>query len=197
VIQRFEVGTAPIAWARVENVVEASQSRPQGRVGHGRNMRNRYRPPRAPVEDIGLSTSGANVWDTIIVLSLLAMWILDFPHHAISGLIGQHFPWPVQRSLKWPALLLERTLIEAVICIPVALVLAVRLRQSAVVFAWLLAAVLCGRIAFELPKTPAGSVDWRFLCVIGGIHATLLVGATAYIAHRRRLRAGPADAREN
>jgi len=86
-------------------------------------MRNRYRPPRAPVEDIGLSTSGANVWDTIIVLSLLAMWILDFPHHAISGLIGQHFPWPVQRSLKWPALLLERTLIEAVICIPVALVL--------------------------------------------------------------------------
>ncbi len=159
-------------------------------------MRDRYCPPRAPVEDVGPTTSRANVWDTIVVLSLPAMWILDFPHHAISGFIGQHFPWPVERSLKWPALLLERTLIEAVICIPVALVLAVRLRQSAVVFAGLLAAVLCGRTALELPKTPAGSADWRFLCVIAGIHTTLLVGTTAYIAHRLR-RAGPADAREN
>jgi hypothetical protein len=61
------------------------------------------------------------------------MWLLDFPHHNISKFIGQHFPWPVERSIKWPALLFERTLIEAGICIPVAIVLALRLRRFAVV----------------------------------------------------------------
>jgi hypothetical protein len=148
--------------------------------------RDRYRPPRAPVEDITLSTPHANVWNTIIVSSLLAMWLLDFPHHAISGFIGQHFPWPAERSLKWLALLLERTLIEAVICIPVAILLTTRLRRSAMIIAVLLAALFCGRIVLELSKTPAASGDWRFLCFIAGIHAALLVGATAYLSYRVR-----------
>jgi hypothetical protein len=95
---------------------------------------------------------------------MLAMWLLDLPHHAI--------------------------------CLPVAIVLAVRLRRSAMVIAVLLAVIFCRRIAFELPRTPVGSADWRFLCAIAGIHTAVLVGATPYIAHRLRLRAGPVDARE-
>jgi hypothetical protein len=149
-------------------------------------MRNRYRPPRAPVSDGALFIPRDNVWEIIIVISLFAMWLLDSPHHSISKFIGQHFPWSVERSLKWPALLLERTLIEAGICIPAAIVLALRLRRFAVVIAVLLSAVFCGRVAFEVPKAVFGSADWRFLFVIGGIHTALLVGATAYFAYLAR-----------
>jgi len=80
---------------------------------------------------------------------MLAMWLLDLPHHAI--------------------------------CLPVAIVLAVRLRRSAMVIAVLLAVIFCRRIAFELPRTPVGSADWRFLCAIAGIHTAVLVGATPYM----------------
>src|SRR6266436_4241342 len=102
------------------------------------NMDDRYRPPRAPVSDGALPKPRVNVLDIMIVMSLLAMWLLDYPHDGISRFMGQHFPWPVERSLKWPALLLERTLIEAAVCIPAAIALALRFRRSAVVIAVLL-----------------------------------------------------------
>jgi hypothetical protein len=152
------------------------------------NTDDRYRPPRAPVSDAPLKPR-VNVWDIVIVLGLLAMWLLDFPHDSISRFIGQHFPWPVERSLKWPALLLERTLIEAGVCIPAALVLALRLRRYAVVIAVLLTVVFCGRIAFEVSEAIPGSFQWRFLLVIAGMHTALLVSATAFFAYlARRLR---------
>jgi hypothetical protein len=146
-------------------------------------MRDRYRPPRAPLSDNALFKPRAHVWDVMIVMSLLAMWLLDYPHGAISRFIGQHFPWPAERSLRWPALLLERTLIEAGVCIPAALVLALRLRRTGVAIALLLSAVFCGRIAFESPQALPGSAQWRFLLVIAGIHTALLVAATAYFAY--------------
>ena len=152
----------------------------------GTNIRDRYRPPRAPVGDGALFTPRVNVLGIIIVISLLAMWLLEFPHHSISKYIGQHFPWPAERSLKWPALLLERTLIEAGVCIPAAIVLALRLRRFAVVIAVLLAAIFCGRVAFDVPNALPGSGQWRFLFVIAGIHTVLLVGATAYFAYLAR-----------
>jgi hypothetical protein len=115
-----------------------------------------------------------------------AMWLFDFPHHSISTLIGQHFPWPVARSLKWPALLAERTLIEAVICIPAALVLALCWRRAAVFIAAVLCAIFCARVAFDFPQAPPGSGVWSFLFAIAGIHTALLMGATAYFAYRVR-----------
>jgi hypothetical protein len=114
------------------------------------------------------------------------MWLLDFPHHSISTFIGQHFPWPVERSLKWPAVLLERTLIGAGICIPAAIVLGLRWRRFAVIIAVLLSPVFCARVAFDVPKALPGSGVWRFLFVIAGIHTALLVGATAYFAYLAR-----------
>jgi hypothetical protein len=150
------------------------------------NMDDRYHPPRAPVSDGALLKPRVNVWDIMIVMSLLAMWLLDYPHDAISRFIGQHFPWPVERSLKWPALLFERTLIEAGVCIPAAIVLALRLRRCAVVIAVLLSVVFCGRISFEVSAALPGSAQWRFLLVIAGIHTALLVSATAYLAYLAR-----------
>ena len=149
-------------------------------------MDDRYRPPRAPVSDGAALKPRVNVWDIMIVISLLAMWLLDYPHDGISRFIGQHFPWPVERSLKWPALFLERALIEAGVCIPAALVLALRLRRCAVVIAVLLSVVFCSRIAFEVSEALPGSTQWRFLLVIVGIHTALLVSATAYFATRSK-----------
>jgi hypothetical protein len=149
-------------------------------------MDDRYRPPRAPVSDGALLKPRVNVWDIMIVMSLLAMWLLKFPHDGISRFIGQHFPWPAERSLKWPALLLERTLIEAAVCIPAAIVLALRLRRRAVVIALLLSVVFCSRIAFEVSQALPGSMQWRFLLAIAGIHTALLMSATAYFAHLAR-----------
>lgn len=126
----------------------------------------------------------------MLVTSLLAMWLLDYPHGSISRFIGHHFPWPVARSLKWPALVLERTLIEAVVCIPAALVLTLRLRRGALVVATLLSVVFCARVAPDLSATFSGSARWRFLLVIAAIHTALLVGATAYFSYlARRARA--------
>jgi hypothetical protein len=154
------------------------------------HTRDRYRPPQAPVSDSAPFIPRVNVWDVIIVLSLSTMWLLNFPHHGISAFIGQHFPWPVERSLKWPAVLLERSLIEVGICIPAAIVLALRLRRFAVVIAMFLSAVFCARVAFDIPKTLPGSGVWRFLFLIAVMHTTLLVGATAYFAYlARRARA--------
>jgi hypothetical protein len=150
------------------------------------NMDDRYRPPRAPVSDGTPLKPRVNVWDIVIVISLTAMWLLDYPHDGISRFIGQHFPWPVERSLKWPALLLERTLIEAGVCIPAAMVLALRLRRCAVVISVLLSVVFCGRIAFEVSEALPGSWQWHFLLVIAGIHTALLVSATAYFAYLAR-----------
>lgn len=150
------------------------------------NMDDRYRPPRAPVSDGALLKARVNVWDIMIVISLLAMWLLAYPHDGISRFIGQHFPWPVERSLKWPALFLERTLIEAVVCIPAAIVLALRLPRRAVVIAVLLSVVFCGRIAFEVSEALPGSAQWRFLLVIAGIHTALLASATSYFAYLAR-----------
>jgi hypothetical protein len=149
-------------------------------------MEDRYRPPRALVSDGAPSKPPVDVWDIMVVISLLAMWLWDYPHDGISRFIGQHFPWPVDRSLKWPALLLERTLIEAGVCIPASIVLALRLRRYAVVIAVLLSAVFCGRIAFEVSAALPGSWQWRFLLVIAGIHTALLVSATAYFAYLAR-----------
>jgi hypothetical protein len=59
------------------------------------------------------------VLDVALVLILATPWYLDFPHRLISAFIGKHFPWPTARPPNWPALLLERTLIEAIVCLEV------------------------------------------------------------------------------
>jgi hypothetical protein len=150
------------------------------------NMDHRYRPTRVPVGDGALLKPRVNVWDIMIVISLSAMWLSAYPHDGISRFIGQHFPWPVERSLKWPALLLERTLIEAVVCIPAAIVLALRLRWCAVVIAVFLSVAFCSRIAFEVSEALPGSARWRFLLIIAGIHTASLLSATAYFAYLAR-----------
>lgn len=154
---------------------------------HGRD---RYRPPQAPVSDGAPRVPRVDVWDIIIVISLSTMWLLDFPHRNISKFVGQHFPWPVEHSLKWPAVLLERTLIEAAVCIPAAIVLALRLRRFAVVIAVFLSAAFCARVAIDMPQALPGSGVSRFLLMIAVMHTAFLVGATAYFAYlARRARA--------
>ena len=160
------------------------------------NVDDRYRPPRAPVSDGAPSKPRFNGWDVLMVIGLFVLWLLDYPHKSISKFIGQHFPWPVAPTLKWPALILERTLIEAAVCIPVAIGLALRLRRGAVVIATLLSVAFCGRIAFEMSEAFRGSAQWHFLGVIAGIHTVLLVGATAsvsYLAQRARAKTNPAN----
>lgn len=151
--------------------------------GPENQTRDRYRPPHAPISDGTPLKSQLNFWNIVIVIGLLAMWLLDYPHESISRFIGGHFPWPLERSFRWPALVLERTLIEAAVCIPSAVVLAWRLPRYAVAIAALLAAVSCSRIVFEMGRAPPGSAESHFLLVIAAIHTALLVSATAYFAY--------------
>ena len=116
-----------------------------------------------------------------IGLLLLTLWYLDFPHQVISAEIGRLFPWPSEHSLKLPALLLERTLIEALVCIPAAFILALCLRRAGIYVAVLLAAVFARKIAAQAAAYTAMSNEWRFLLFIAAIHILLLVGGTVYL----------------
>jgi hypothetical protein len=124
-------------------------------------------------------------WAVGGILVLLTLWSLDFPHQLISTVIGSHFPWPAERFLKWPALLVERTLIEALVCIPAAAFLGLRLRRAGVYVAVFLATVFCFRVGSQLPAYVDMSREWRFLIFIAGIHILMLVGATSAFAHRK------------
>lgn len=107
------------------------------------------------------------------------LWSLDIPHQQISVFLGTHFPWPTARALKWSALLLERTLIEAVVCLPAAFLLAAYLRRFSMYVALVLAAIFCLKIGTPLSASAARSYQWWFVIYMAVIHVTLLVGGTA------------------
>jgi hypothetical protein len=121
-----------------------------------------------------------------LTLTLVTLWYLDSPHQQISEFLGRHFPWPTARSLKWPALLLERTLIEVIVCIPVAFLLAAYVRRFSVYVALVLSVMFCLRVDGPLSASAVMSYQWWFLIYIVVIHVTLLVGGTAV----RRFRDG-------
>jgi hypothetical protein len=114
-----------------------------------------------------------DVLGVALSLILVTLWNLDFPHQQVSTLIGRYFPWPTTRPLKWSALLLERTLIEAIVCLPATFLLATYVRWFSVYVALVLAGIFCLKVGAPLNASATRSYQWAV------IHVTLLVGGTA------------------
>jgi hypothetical protein len=111
----------------------------------------------------------------LIFISLVAAWATKTPYAQISDFIGANFYWPEDRSLKWPALLIERTIIESVVCLPVAYVLAWLYRRSLYVSIFLVLLYI-PRATLDL-STPL-SLSYTNAFVVFGIvvHVMLLLG---------------------
>jgi hypothetical protein len=124
----------------------------------------------------------------LIGVLLLVLWIWDRPHQYLSYTIGRLFPWPSWRSLKWPALLLERATVEALTCLPVAFILARVMRAWAIGLAIVLAAIEVLIVLPQLRSYPPGSHQWRFLLFFAAIHFVFLVGGTTYLRRLRKQR---------
>lgn len=152
---------------------------------------NPYSPPRAPIAEIGATTEPA--WQgparILICLLLMGLWIWDRPHQMLSEAIGRHFPWSAAHALKWFSVLLERALIEALTCLPVAFVLARFMRTWAIPLASALCAIEAIIVLPQLRFHPVGSHWWCFLLFFISIHFVFLVGGTACLrrfANKRR-----------
>jgi hypothetical protein len=119
-----------------------------------------------------------------LVAILVMLWSLDFPHQPISAFVGAHFPWPTIKTWKWPALLVERTLIEAILCLPAAFLLASYVRRYSVHVAVVLAVIFCLKVGTPLSASVARSYQWWFVIYMAVVHVALLVGGTAVLKPR-------------
>jgi hypothetical protein len=141
---------------------------------------NPFSPPQASVADRGAMTEPA--WQgaarILIGLLLMGLWIWDRPHQMLSEAIGRHFAWPAAHALKWFAVLLERTLIEAFTCLPVAFVLVRFMRTWALTIAIALWAIEAVIVLPQLRFHPIGSHWLSFLLFFIGVHFLFLVGGT-------------------
>lgn len=121
----------------------------------------------------GYSALLATKW--IFLIFIVAAWVTKVPYGQISDFVGSHFPWPDNHSMKWPALLLERSLIEAIICMPTGYLLSHLYRRSLHV-AMLLVLLYIPRAALDLSSPLSLSYTTAFVFFGMVIHATLLIG---------------------
>jgi hypothetical protein len=116
----------------------------------------------------------------LVLLVLLLLWACNVPNHPVSDFVGANFPWPTQKSLRWPGLLAEGALIHFAIALPFSLLLAFVFRNWSVRVAIALAAIFTMRAFFELPSPIAPPYGTIFLFYLVGCHVVLLVGLTTF-----------------
>src|ERR1039457_5186989 len=85
-----------------------------------------------------------------VILALL--WACNFPYHQVSDTIGAVFPWPIEKTWKWSALLFEGTLIQLAIGLPMAFLLSISFGKLAIRVACVLTTIFAIRLFFELPS---------------------------------------------
>jgi hypothetical protein len=112
-----------------------------------------------------------------LAIVLVAVWWLHAIHAPISEYVGAHFPFPSRASaLVWPAVLTQTALIEALVCLPVAALLALIFRSEATPMAVGLVCTFALRVAVEVFDRDEGRrMQILGLCQIGA-QALLLVG---------------------
>ncbi len=127
--------------------------------------------------------SNAAKW--IIFLSLVAAWVTKTPYGQISDFVGGNFPWPDDRSLKWPALLLERTIVEFMICIPAAYLLAGLYRRSLHISILLTSLYIpIATLDLSAPLRPSYATAFVFFGMI--VHAALLIGGVLVFKEKNK-----------
>jgi hypothetical protein len=131
-----------------------------------------------------------NIAKVSLVVLLLIFWVLNFPLSQVQDFLAANFPWPTDRVWKWWALLFEDSLKHAIVCLPVAYLLAVVFgRVAAVSVAITLVVILVLRCALiDLPNPinpPYGPVY-----ILYGItcHALFLVGGILVAQQRFKRR---------
>jgi hypothetical protein len=78
----------------------------------------------------------------VLVLWLVVLWWLDTLHRPVSDYVGTYFPvLPRLSPLAWPSLVTEAVVIEALMCVPAAVVLVLAFRSEATAVAIGLASV--------------------------------------------------------
>lgn len=127
----------------------------------------------------------------LLIILLVVMWFKHLPHRPISDFIGTHFPWPITKSwmLKWSALVIESAIIQAVVCVPVAGLLALALRRAAAPVAIVLTLIFVLSALFELSLANYPQHEMAFDIFILICHALFLVGGTL-LARKRLSRVG-------
>lgn len=121
----------------------------------------------------------------IVFLSLIAAWVTKTPYGQVSDFVGGNFPWPDDRSLKWPALLLERTIIESMICIPAAYLLAVLYRRSLYISIFLTSLYIpIATLDLSAPLLVSYTTAFVFFGMI--VHAVLLIGGVMVFKEKKQ-----------
>lgn len=117
-----------------------------------------------------------------LAVLLVILWWFHVIHAPVSDYVGAHFPFPARGSvLVWPAVLTQVALIEALVCLPVAVLLVLVLRSEATVMAVGLACLFALRVAVEIfDRDQSSSMQVLGLCHIAA-QATLLVGGAIYL----------------
>jgi hypothetical protein len=111
----------------------------------------------------------------ILFIFIVVAWATKIPYGQISEFVGCNFPWPDNRSMKWSALLVERSLIESIVCIPTAYLLS-HLYRRCLHVAILLILLYIPRAALDLSSPLSFSYTTAFVFFGMVIHAVLLIG---------------------
>jgi hypothetical protein len=117
-----------------------------------------------------------------LAVLLLVVWWFHVIHAPVSDYVGSHFPFPARGSvLVWPAVITQVALIEALVCLPVAVLLALVFRSEAASMAVGLTCVFALRVAVEIvDRDKSRNMQVLGLCHIAA-HATCLVGGVVYL----------------
>ncbi len=157
------------------------------REREGSRPTNLFAPPRARLSET--DPAPLRRWSiAAVALAVLAgLWWLDVPRHQVSGLVGYFMPYPDHPTslVKGSTLFVERLLIESLVCIPAAALLAWVLPARLTLAAGALALEQWIRSAPDVlhaPSQPRLAAAWMALV----LHSMLLIGVTAWIAAKRR-----------
>jgi hypothetical protein len=135
---------------------------------------NRFAPPTAPVS-VPFERSRVPLYLRFAIPVLLCLlWWFDFPRSIISAFIGSHFPWPSAKAFRWPALFIERTLIETAVCLPACALLIMCFGRKGVLFTLPLAAIVGYNLFAEVALASESSKQ-LFLVFVLTVHVVLLL----------------------
>ena len=120
------------------------------------------------------------LWVVTRGVLVLAMCLLAIPYRdTISDFVGAHFPWPEGRWLISASIFAENFLIEALVCLPFVLPMALVFRRGAVLAAMAVSLPVVLRAVSEMPHHRNGIYGSIIVGFVALCHFLFLVGGTA------------------
>jgi len=111
---------------------------------------------------------------------VLAMCLLAIPYRdMISDFVGAHFPWPEGRWLISASIFAENFIIEALVCLPLVLPMALVFSRGAVLAAMAVSLPVVLRAVSEMPHHRNGIYGSIIVGFVALCHFLFLAGGTA------------------